>query len=539
LTAFIGFMLLRALLRSDPKTIHIRGRRLISYEEALKHATENLNSNGVRKRPKLHRLLFWGRKPPPPPEPLWDFGGCRMTLKAASEHTLVTGTTGSGKTTLLRSYMRDLLPLVPQNPHFRALLYDASRDLSSYLATLGVHFRAVILNPFDTRSAEWDMAADMDTPGTATELAALLIKEEQDTNPYFPNAARDIMRQAVTAFQVRAPGNWNFRDLVLACRSQDSLRAILDTPRTRDLLSTYFNPKANIDAIMSTIATKVSPFEVVAAAWHRASRRQSLRKWLSTNQILILPNDEAHRASIDPLNQLIFKRASDLLLEYGPSEERKTFYWLDEVREAGQLPGLRALMTKGRKYGACVFLGYQSQRGMEAVFKEPEADELAGLSAQRAYLRLQDASADWASKCLGEEEVWEPQTTTSRNNDGSTSTSLTYHRVTRPIVPASVLRDTPLPTPEAGLFATYDSSRIGVWQVVIPAGNWPPRPSEEAKRLFPDYLPRPVAHQILEPWGPKDYARLGIRPPPPPTAPLRLRPPASPPRPVSLPGTRP
>jgi len=80
---------------------------------------------------------------------------------------------------------------------------------------------------------------------------------------------------------------------------------------------------------------------------------------LSPHSILVLGNDEDNRAAIDTINQLIFKRLSELMLaqpEVNPGDSKSTWFLLDEVRQAGKLEGLSALMTKGRSKGAAVLL---------------------------------------------------------------------------------------------------------------------------------------------------------------------------------------
>lgn len=516
----------------------IRGRKLLSYTEAKQKGEDILL--GSKERRKTRRFLWWSGTKPAEPTPDWYFGCVPMPLKAAKEHTLVAGTTGSGKTILLRSFARDLLPRVANNPNARALIYDAKRDTCSFLATLGIQHRAVILNPFDLRSAQWDMAADIDSPGAAAELALRLVPDEQDSNPYFSRASRHILKEVATALHLRAPGSWDFRDLILACRDIETLKSVLDHPRTKHIVTQYFNDRANVQAILATMATKLLPHEVVAACWHRSARRFSLRKWVSSNYILVLPNDEAHHASIDPLNQLIMKRLSELVLEHGVSDDRVSFFFLDEYREMGKVEGVRSLLNLGRAFGVCMFIGYQSQRGLETVFSEAEADEIAGLCAQRAFLRLQDSSAAWAAKCLGEQERYEVQWSSSSGSSGG-STSTTHIRVKRPIVEESEIRDLPLPTVEKGLLAVYDCSRIGVWSVWKPSKYWPAIPSASARSSFPDFIPRPSQHQVLDPWTEEDYRRLQISVPPSPGPALKLRvkPKAGGGGPAPLPHTRP
>jgi hypothetical protein len=525
---FLAFCVLVHLwqkLTARPPNYHIRGRKRIGYVDAFFEAQSQLGSKLTKK--EVERLLKKDKPIPLPNGTHWWFGCCPMPLSAAKEHTLVVGTTGSGKTITLRGFEKALLPLVMQNPDCRAIIYDASRDMGAQLASFGAHYRAIVLHPFDLRARQWAISEDIDTQGAAAAFAAIYVPAGQESQPYFRDAARDIVKNVVIAFQHRAPGKWFLRDVILATRSQEALKSVLDTQFTRHVITQYCNDKANIQAILSTLATLFAEHVVIAACWSKAQATFSLKKWVSGNQILLLPNDDSLRPSIDALNKVLIKRASELLLEH-VVEKRLTFVFLDEIRETAKLDGMRSLLTRGRKYGVCVFLGYQSQKGMESLYTEPEADELAGLCANRVFLRLQDSSALWASKCLGEEDRIDPQRSeswSSSSQGSSSSSSVTYQRVTRPIVSEGEIRNLPLPTPAGGLEGFYDSSRIGVWHVVNPIKYWPTLPSVEDRRAFPDFVPRPASDQMLEPWGAADFARLCLAPPQPPPQPaLRFRP---------------
>lgn len=80
-------------------------------------------------------------------------------------HFLAVGTTGSGKTTILRLLMQGAIPNVG-NGDCRALVYDAKQDMVAILSGMVPMDRIVIMNPFDSRCARWDMAVDLDEPRT-------------------------------------------------------------------------------------------------------------------------------------------------------------------------------------------------------------------------------------------------------------------------------------------------------------------------------------------------------------------------------------
>ena len=93
---------------------------------------------------------------------------------------------------------------VPKQDGHRAIIYDAKQDIVSILAgmrdrptvdgKLSLSCRVVLLNPFDKRSAAWDMAKDILAPVTAQQIATILIPVEKNASqPFFTDAARHIL----------------------------------------------------------------------------------------------------------------------------------------------------------------------------------------------------------------------------------------------------------------------------------------------------------------------------------------------------------
>lgn len=54
------------------------------------------------------------------------------------------------------------------------------------------------------------------------------------------------------------------------------------------------------------------------------------------------------------------KRATEPNFSEPPPTERRTCFYLNEVREAERLPGSSPLLTKGRSQGAAILLGFQN-----------------------------------------------------------------------------------------------------------------------------------------------------------------------------------
>ncbi|MEI7578359.1 MAG: type IV secretion system DNA-binding domain-containing protein [Armatimonadota bacterium] len=368
------------------------------------------------------------------------WAGGTVSRKYGDEHYLVIGASGSGKSTLINQAMHSII----SDSGVRAVVYDPKQELIPFLAGLRIDSDAVpldslkILNPFDVRCSAWDMASDIDSSIAARQLATILVPDSEKggaSEGFFTSAVRDILSGVVLAFIECVPNKrtWEFRDVLLAMLYEPYLNLILQLFETRsgvpfpilqrlrdNYLGELTDPrtKANIRA---SINSKLSIYEPVAAGWYHAMQpggrgKLSLKSWInekpgpgSPGSILVLGNDESARAAIDPINQAIFKRITELVLarpERSPQEraagDNQIWFFLDEIREAGRLDGLSRLLTKGRSKNACVVMGFQDIDGLKDVYGEEVANELCSQFNNVAVLRVNSpATAQWASDLFG------------------------------------------------------------------------------------------------------------------------------------------
>lgn len=457
-----------------------------------------------------------------------QLGSVRLPQRVATGHLAFVGATGSGKTVLQRLLMQSTLPRIGEGTNHRALIYDAKQDLLPILAGMNLRCPIRTLNPFDARSVAWDLAADITSPASALQMATLLVpKAQNDANPFFSNAARHLLYGVLLGLIQLAPGRWTLRHVLLIVRTRALLLDLLRrADSTRHLLQ-YFDHESTFQNILSTILTRTAPFEIIAATWDRSPERISLKHWLTEESILVLGNDEENRTALDTMNQLIFKRLSELILgqtEVLDAGERLTWVILDEVRQAGKLDGLSALMTKGRSKGAAVVLGFQDVHGLQAVYGKEVAEELVGQCNTKAILRLNSPeTARWASKVIGTSEFLETHHSVSQSRsfreaglrtDNSLGRSASNGISQRDLVLASELLDLPETSLQRGLTGYFLNPITGVFRDSL-SGDWLRNQLRPPNPVVASVIPRPDSDQYLRAWTPEDTVLLGTSTPSP------------------------
>ena len=425
---------------------------------------------------------------------------------------MVVGTTGSGKSLTINGLMAEVLPAIEEGSDCRALIYDSKQDVLSALAGMKLRCPVVTLNPFDQRSKAWDIASDVTSPAAALQVATVLVPEDNGNNRFFSDAARDLLAATMLSFIESSPGSWSLADVVFGMRSGERLRSILArSERGRDLIEAYFSEEKTLRNILATLRSRLAPFEPIAAMWSRASEIVSLKSWVSGEFVLVLASNEAVRAPLDAINRVIFKRLTELVLAVGESKTRRSWFFLDEVREAGKLPGLTSLLTKGRSKGACAVLGFQDVAGMKEAHGEHLANEIIGQCSNKAILRLESPeTAEWAARMLGDYEAIEMMESVNTDWTRKNRTRAEQYRKA-PAVLASEFLTLPPTNPRCGLSGYYLSPYVGAYRSrLLLADVLATLPKEDTEES--NFIARDDSEQYLESWTEGDFERLFLEP---------------------------
>jgi type IV secretory pathway TraG/TraD family ATPase VirD4 len=461
-------------------------------------------------------------------DPGINWGGLRIPSRFATSHFMVVGATGSGKTLTLKLLMQEVLPSIGSGVDHRALIYDAKQDIISQLPGMGIAGAVYTINPFDDRCVAWDMAKDITEPTAALQAAVTLIPSDKNSaQPFFVDSAQLLLYGVILSF-MRSGANWRFSDIIRALQTVDRLKRVLERcPETSHIVERFYHNRETLDEVMSTVATKLTPYEAIAAMWdvaHEQGSTISLNEWVShrghENSVLILGNNERARAALDRINQVVFKRVSELLLDLPEdrSESRRSWIFLDELAEAGRLEGLPSLLTKGRSKGVCVVIGFQDFDSLKEVYGENTANALTSQCNSKAILRLESpATAKWASSLFGEYESIEVRVGESVSKgygmSGETSTrtqTRTEEYAKRQALLESQLYGIPPTGPQTGLTGYYLVPGVGAYTHTYP-GKWLfEQGLSPVSESIDDFTLRPVDHQWLRTWLEEDAVGRGL-----------------------------
>jgi len=449
-----------------------------------------------------------------------NWGGLRPRLSAlGGPHFLLMGETGSGKSVLMKLMMRTVLGDDGYDLRYRSLVFDPKGEFIPFLRRCGVPDRATILtNPFDARSAAWDIAADITNEADSVAVAEAIAPRKADRdnpvsgeNVFWNNAANQIIRYVIDGFNQTCPGAWDLRDVVLACMDRDYLRAVLPLTYAGERASKNFleGDQRLADSVHATLDALLAPVELIANMWTAASTRFSIKQWARGGGVLVLSADPAHEETCTTANNLLIRAAIQAILSK-PEDTTGDYTWffLDELREAGRFPRFSSLMNLSRSKGGRVVLASQNKSGLNAAFGKDEANEVVGACNNQVLLALgSEEDAKWASAMFSETYA---DTTSTTVGQGSVST--TQRDELRPLIPPITFRQLPLASNTGGAIEGFGAASGGMWYAVKLSADdvnalMPPRDSDPR----PSITPRDPRQLRTQPWTDADFARLRLR----------------------------
>jgi type IV secretory pathway TraG/TraD family ATPase VirD4 len=328
-----------------------------------------------------------------------------------TKHFKLIGTTGTGKSTAIRELLAGALARGD-----RAVIADP--DGSYAKAFYNPQRGDVILNPFDARSARWDLFGEIQAPQDAEQLARSMIPDHDGQDRIWRNYGRTLLGSLLGQLH-RVPDS---RRVDLLCHAliyetADELRELLqDTPAAPYLAKD--NGKF-FESVRSVAVTHVAALEHVGR--QTTGTQFSVRRWIrdagGKGGVLFL----TYRASeIAALRHLISTWMRIAIFETMNAEEgdQKLWFVIDELDALGAIDGLKDALARLRKFGGRCVLGFQSIAQVRGSHGDAESQTIVENCGNTVILRCsaseRGGTAEFASRLIGRREIIRQQTSRSR-----------------------------------------------------------------------------------------------------------------------------
>lgn len=326
--------------------------------------------------------------------------------------TIGIGSTGAGKSMFLEMIIKPIYkaisrrksnPVPDDKKHpLRVLIFDVDGDTLPILEGVGISSQIrFFLNPYDERSEDesffgWATGHDLNSRRAIKRFSEIIISDI-DKNNKDSNHFREITRQVLQVVMIRLRenkgSNWTLYEALYRIFNRELLEEDLKQGsfHYEDLYDAVFSRQEHGADTISTIWAELQGYRDISALWHQRSGKISIRKWLETSSVLVLPWQGDSSTSMSKLNQALIGIFSDIVTKELPNiNYPATTIVVDEATLLAPLPGVDKLCTYGRKKGVSVYIAFQSI---------PEAIEKFGEGNIKAILGQCDVQALLANNC--------------------------------------------------------------------------------------------------------------------------------------------
>ena len=322
------------------------------------------------------------------------------------QHILLTGSTGVGKSVAIKELMDQV-----RTKGQRAIVYDID---GAFVPNYYRSEKDILLNPLDERSPAWNIwqeckdMADFDT-------AALSMMPEHlaGSDPFWIRSAHTIFSSA--ALQL-AKKNKKKTKYLLDAIFDDDLERLTDlvagTPAASLVSKEIEKTALSIKATLSTYCKSLLYLKEEAV-----NDLFSIRNWIESEKNdswLFISCNTQKIGAIKPLLSIWLDVAAKSILSLSPANDRRLWFFLDELPSLHKLPSLMDALSRGRKFGACFVAAVQDVHQLHSVYGKNDAESLTSLFNTKLFYRTQEPStAAWMSKIMGTLELIEKKENTS------------------------------------------------------------------------------------------------------------------------------
>lgn len=367
--------------------------------------------------------------------------GFGMTQDQLDTHSLLAGSTGCGKTTLMNRMIDQIRQKMTKNDVL--IIFDSKGDFYSRFGPV-TDCKVIGNSPaYYASSARWnvfreicadgweDPACDRFIVSNAQELCRELFadREKRTNNPFFPNAARDLLASLLIYLIRTGRDEWlNSGKTDASFRREffrnDSLQRLLNRT-SPDRLLDFFGRDPDLRSVSSYIEGGGDQAKGVLAEMYSVTRdifsgifaenggfsiRDFVRK--KGGKTLFIEYDLSRGQVLTPLYRLLF----DLALKEAlgrQQNEGNVYLFCDEFRLLPHLEHIDDGVNFGRSLGVKIFAGIQSVEQLFELYGESRGRSiLAGFSNLFLFHANDPSTLNYAAERSGKIELLQQYTRT-------------------------------------------------------------------------------------------------------------------------------
>jgi len=340
------------------------------------------------------------------------------------EHLLLSGAPGTGKTNILHVMLDGI-----RKDGKRAIVYDTAGTFVERFYRPG---KDIILNPFDTRSAQWSPWMDATIDYHYDQIAESVVPDS-GKDPFWAKSARGTLVAVMRALVVQKRMQVS---ALLDVITRSGLKSLAQFVENTDGAAFVSQEGERTSAgIQAELASVLRGFRYLDDS--RAGL--SIRHWVTNEEDdswLFITVKADQLPTLRPLITMWLDIAINAIMSMAPDQHRRLYCVIDELPSLQRLPSLSDFLARARKYGGCGILGFQSYPQLEATYGRQEAAALTGYCSTWIALRANDEpTARHISNNLGQVEQVEANEGMSYGvNDMRDGVNLSRTQVTRPLV---------------------------------------------------------------------------------------------------------
>jgi type IV secretory pathway TraG/TraD family ATPase VirD4 len=354
-------------------------------------------------------------RPRRPPADVLTLAGCAVPMADETKHFKIVGTTGTGKSTAIRELLRGALERGD-----RVVFADPD---GGYRDRFFKRYRGDrVLNPFERESVRWDPFAEIREAYDVDQLSAGLICGTDDPAS---NEWRAYARTFLTAVLhgCRRQPRRSTRELwrLLAKAPADELRHVVaDTPA-----APFLEPD-NARMFGSIRSVAVSALAALQYIQAQRSASFSIREWVRDSEVpgaLFITYRAVQIAALRSMVATWMRLAIFEAMNGAENHDQRLWFVIDELDALGPIDGLKDALARLRKFGGRCVLGFQSIAQVSGAYGAADAQTVVENCGNTLILRCAGSesggTSQFASRLIGEREVWRRQISRGSDRDGA------------------------------------------------------------------------------------------------------------------------